>query len=49
VIGFATRDMQRVITHFFIGNLLIELIVVSAVVRQAAQLRGYSRDREAFR
>jgi hypothetical protein len=49
MVGFSTRDMQRVLTHFFLGNLLIELIIVSAVVRQAVQLLGYSRDREALR
>lgn len=44
--GFAPRDLQTALTHFFLANLLIELIIASAVVRQAVQLAGYSRDRE---
>jgi len=44
--GFAPRNMQTALTHFLLANLLIELIIASAVVRQAMQLFGYSRDRE---
>ncbi len=44
--GFAPREMQTALTHFLLANLLIELIIASAVVRQAIQLVGYSRDRE---
>lgn len=45
-IGFRPGSNQAGIDDFFIANLMMSLIILSAVVRQAAQLFGYARDRE---
>lgn len=45
-IGFRPDSDQAGIDDFFIANLMMSLIFLSAVVRQAVQLFGYARDRE---
>lgn len=45
-IGFRPGSGQAGIGDFFIANLIMSLIILSAVVRQAVQLFGYARDYE---
>ena len=44
-IGFLPRDLQSIFNHFVVGNLMVGTIVLSLIVRQAAQLFLYGRDR----
>lgn len=43
-IGFLPSDLQSVFNHFVMGNLIVGTIVLSLIVRQAAQLFLYARD-----
>lgn len=49
LLGFAPPDVLAPFTHFFIGNLLIALIVISALAHYGVQLLGYSQDACAAR
>jgi hypothetical protein len=46
-LGFAPPDLRAPFSHFFIANLLIALIVISALAQYFAQLIAYARDAQA--
>ncbi|MBY0566557.1 MAG: hypothetical protein K2P70_04565 [Hyphomonadaceae bacterium] len=46
-LGFAPPDLRAPFSHFFIANLLIALIVISALAQYLAQLIAYARDAQA--
>jgi hypothetical protein len=48
-IGFRPGSGRDGIDDFFLANLLMSLIIVSAIVRQAVQLLSYARDTEMLR
>ncbi len=48
-LGFAPPDVLAPFTHFFIANLLIALIAISALAHYGVQLLGYSNDARAAR
>lgn len=43
-IGFLPSDLQLTFTHFVVGNLMVGVIILSLIVRQAVQLFQYARD-----
>lgn len=43
-VGFLPPDLQSVINHFVVANLIVGTIVLSLIVRQATQLFLYARD-----
>jgi hypothetical protein len=45
-IGFQPGSDRGGINDFFLANLMMSLIILSAIVRQARQLFGYARDHE---
>ncbi|MEY4270355.1 MAG: hypothetical protein RLZZ58_1571, partial [Pseudomonadota bacterium] len=47
--GFRPGSNQAANNDFFFANFIMSLIILSAVVRQAAQLFGYARDHEMLR
>lgn len=46
-LGFAPPELRAPFSHFFIANLLIALIVISALAQYFAQLIAYARDAHA--
>lgn len=48
-IGFRPGGDRGGINDFFLANLIMSLIILSAIVRQAVQLFGYARDDEMLR
>lgn len=46
-LGFAPPELLTPFSHFFIANLLIALIVISALAQYFAQLIAYARDAQA--
>lgn len=43
-IGFLPPHLQSIFNHFVVGNLMVGTIILSLIVRQAAQLLLYARD-----
>lgn len=43
-VGFLPHDLRSVVNHFVVANLMVGTIILSLIVRQAAQLFLYARD-----